>query len=67
MHRTMLKSKIHRATLTGTELHYEGSVTVDQDLLDQADKALYAAKTSGRNRVIRWDPPGRGGGDDVQP
>lgn len=37
MRRTMLKSKIHRATLTGTELHYEGSITVDQDLLDAAD------------------------------
>jgi aspartate 1-decarboxylase len=37
MRRTMLKSKIHRATLTGTELHYEGSITVDQDLLDLAD------------------------------
>jgi len=37
MRRFMLKSKIHRATLTGTELHYEGSVTVDQDLLDEAD------------------------------
>ena len=37
MRRIMLKSKIHRATLTGTELHYEGSVTVDQDLLDEAD------------------------------
>ncbi len=37
MRRFMLKSKIHRATLTGIELHYEGSVTVDQDLLDAAD------------------------------
>lgn len=37
MRRFMLKSKIHRATLTGTELHYEGSITVDQDLLDEAD------------------------------
>jgi aspartate 1-decarboxylase len=33
---TMLKSKIHRATLTGTQLNYEGSVTVDQALLDEA-------------------------------
>jgi len=33
---TILKSKIHRATLTGTELNYEGSVTVDQALLDKA-------------------------------
>ena len=33
----MLKSKIHRATLTGTELNYEGSITIDRDLLDAAD------------------------------
>jgi len=34
MKRTMLLGKIHRATVTGAELHYEGSVTIDQDLLD---------------------------------
>lgn len=33
----MLKSKIHRATVTQADLHYVGSVTVDQDLLDAAD------------------------------
>ena len=37
MQRFMLKSKIHRATLTGTDLDYEGSITVDQNLLDKAD------------------------------
>lgn len=37
MLRTMLKSKIHRATVTQADLHYVGSVTVDQDLLDAAD------------------------------
>ena len=37
MQRIMLKSKIHRATLTGTELHYEGSIALDQALLDAAD------------------------------
>ncbi|HVE63391.1 MAG TPA: aspartate 1-decarboxylase [Mycobacteriales bacterium] len=37
MHRTMLKSKIHRATITQADLHYVGSVTVDADLLDAAD------------------------------
>jgi aspartate 1-decarboxylase len=35
--RTMLKSKIHRATVTQADLHYVGSVTVDQELLDAAD------------------------------
>jgi aspartate 1-decarboxylase len=33
----MLKSKIHRATVTQADLHYVGSVTVDEDLLDAAD------------------------------
>ncbi|RIV31691.1 aspartate 1-decarboxylase [Micromonospora radicis] len=37
MYRTMLKSKIHRATVTQADLHYVGSVTVDEDLLDAAD------------------------------
>ncbi len=37
MIRTMMKSKIHRATVTQADLHYVGSVTVDQDLLDAAD------------------------------
>lgn len=37
MKRIMLKSKIHRAVLTGTELHYEGSIAIDRDLLDAAD------------------------------
>ncbi len=33
----MLKSKIHRATVTGSDLHYVGSITVDGDLLEAAD------------------------------
>ena len=37
MLRTMMKSKIHRATVTQADLHYVGSVTVDQDLLEAAD------------------------------
>jgi aspartate 1-decarboxylase len=37
MRRRMMKSKIHRATVTDANLHYVGSVTVDQDLLDAAD------------------------------
>jgi aspartate 1-decarboxylase len=35
--RTMLKSKIHRARVTGSDLHYVGSITVDRDLLEAAD------------------------------
>lgn len=37
MTRTIFKSKIHRATVTHADLHYVGSVTVDQDLLEAAD------------------------------
>ncbi len=37
MLRTMLKSKIHRATVTQADLHYVGSVTVDADLMESAD------------------------------
>ena len=34
MQRTMLKSKLHRVTVTHAELHYEGSCAIDEDLLD---------------------------------
>lgn len=37
MMRTMMTSKIHRATVTQADLHYVGSVTVDEDLLDAAN------------------------------
>ena len=37
MQRHLMKSKIHRATITSADLHYEGSLTLDQDLLDAAD------------------------------
>lgn len=41
MERIMLKSKIHRATVTGADLHYEGSVTIDRNLMDAADIVSY--------------------------
>ena len=37
MLRTMLKSKIHRATVTASDLHYVGSITIDPELLEAAD------------------------------
>lgn len=37
MRRTLCKSKIHRATLTGADLNYEGSISLDRDLMDAAD------------------------------
>jgi aspartate 1-decarboxylase len=37
MLRTLMKSKLHRATVTAANLHYVGSVTVDEDLMEAAD------------------------------
>ena len=37
MKRTLLKSKIHRATVTEADLHYVGSITIDRDLMEAAD------------------------------
>jgi aspartate 1-decarboxylase len=48
MDRKMLKSKIHRATVTGADLHYEGSITIDKELLEAADIIPYEA-------VSIWD------------
>ena len=44
----MLKSKIHRATITGADLQYEGSITIDRDLMDAADIVSY-------EKVAVWD------------
>ena len=41
MQRTMLKSKLHRVTTTHSELHYEGSCAIDEDLLDAANIREY--------------------------
>lgn len=41
MQRIMLKSKIHRATVTDADLHYVGSITIDPDLLEAADIMEY--------------------------
>ncbi|MCM0082228.1 aspartate 1-decarboxylase [Geomonas sp. Red32] len=48
MDRKMLKSKIHRATVTGADLHYEGSITIDKELMEAADIIPYEA-------VCVWD------------
>ena len=37
MYRTMMKSKIHRATITGADLNYVGSITLDPRLMELAD------------------------------
>lgn len=37
MFRTMMKGKIHRATVTEANLHYVGSITIDEDIMDKVD------------------------------
>ena len=39
--RTMLKSKIHRATVTDGNINYEGSITIDKKLMEEADMLPY--------------------------
>ncbi len=41
MHRTMMKSKIHRATVTDSNLDYEGSITIDEELMEKANIIPY--------------------------
>jgi aspartate 1-decarboxylase len=48
MKRIMFKSKIHRATVTHADLHYEGSISIDSDLLEAANLLPY-------EKVSIWD------------
>jgi aspartate 1-decarboxylase len=64
----MLKSKIHRATVTDADLDYVGSITVDRDLLEAADVRPYEQvevlniSTGARFTTYAIEGP-RGGGD----
>jgi aspartate 1-decarboxylase len=68
--RTMLKSKIHRATVTDANLHYEGSLTVDRDLLDAADilpnEQIHVWDVTGGARLVTYALPGARGSGVVQ-
>ena len=58
MQRFMLRSKIHRATLTGTELDYEGSIAIDRDLIRAADllpgEQVHVLNLSNAERMITY-------------
>ncbi|MDX9794260.1 MAG: aspartate 1-decarboxylase [Kiritimatiellia bacterium] len=67
MQRVMLKAKIHRATLTATELHYEGSIALDRLLLEQADilpgEQVHVLNVNNGERIVTYAieaPPGSG-------
>lgn len=65
MFRTLLKSKIHRATVTDANLAYEGSVTIDTDLMVAADVLPYEAVTiwdvTNGARLETYAIPGKAG------
>ena len=58
MQLNMLKSKIHMATLTGTELYYEGSIAIDQDLMDAAgmlpNEQVHVLNVNNGSRLITY-------------
>lgn len=65
VYRTMLKSKIHRATVTRADLNYVGSVSVDPALLRAADivegEQVHVLNIANGNRVITYALPGEPG------
>jgi aspartate 1-decarboxylase len=70
MQRHLMKSKIHRATITATDLHYEGSLTVDEDLLDAADlvtnEEIHVMNVNNGTRFTTYVLPGPRGSGVVQ-
>jgi aspartate 1-decarboxylase len=67
--RTMLKSKVHRATVTDSDLHYVGSITMDPDLLEAADilahELVHVLDIDNGNRLETYTIAGRRGSGDV--
>jgi aspartate 1-decarboxylase len=70
MHRQMMKSKIHRATVTATEIDYEGSLTIDADLLDAADilpnEQIHVWDVTNGTRLVTYALRGEPGSGEVQ-
>lgn len=70
MQRTMLKSKIHRATVTGSDLHYVGSITIDPDLLEAADirvhEQVHVVDVDNGERFVTYTIEGERGSGDMQ-
>jgi len=69
VHRTLYKSKIHRATITDANLNYEGSLTVDSDLLDAADILPYekvqVVNINNGSRLETYVIEGKRGGGEI--
>jgi aspartate 1-decarboxylase len=65
MMRQVLKSKIHRATVTEANVDYEGSITIDEKLMDQANlvdwEKVLIANVSNGSRIESYVIPGKWG------
>ncbi len=65
MKRTLLKSKIHRATVTEADLNYEGSITIDKKLMQAADivdfERVEVYDITNGNRIATYAIPGEAG------
>jgi aspartate 1-decarboxylase len=70
MRRTVLKSKIHRATVTAAELDYEGSLSIDRDLLDAADilpfEQIHVWDVTNGARIVTYALEGERGTGTIQ-
>src|SRR5213595_2252566 len=69
MQRVMLKSKIHRATVTDCDLHYVGSITIDPDLLEAADilehEQVHVVDVDNGARFETYTIPGERGSGEI--
>ena len=69
MQRMMLKSKIHRARITATELHYEGSVGIDRLLMGAADilpgEQVHVLNVSNGSRIVTYAIPAPEGSGEI--
>ena len=69
MQRVMLKSKIHRATVTDSDLHYVGSITIDPELLEAADilqhEQVHVVDIDNGARLETYTIAGRRGSGDM--
>jgi aspartate 1-decarboxylase len=70
MLRHLMKSKIHRATITSADLHYEGSLTLDEDLMDAADlvphEEIQVVNVNNGSRFSTYVIPGPRGSGTLQ-
>jgi len=65
-----MKSKIHRATITSADLHYEGSLTLDRELMDAANlieyEEIHVVNVNNGQRFVTYLLPGDAGSGTVQ-